>query len=106
MTSPAEVVVAFDDDRAVAVGQEQQAHQLSGRARPATTTSSLAVCKRSAARARELATVMIGAVRENGSAAIDAMTLAEWRRHTFAIYREVREALSPAAAHAIRRAAV
>jgi hypothetical protein len=47
---------------------------------------------------------MIGAVREKRSAAIDAMTLAEWR-HTFAIYREVREALAPAAAHAIRRAA-
>jgi hypothetical protein len=48
---------------------------------------------------------MIGAVRENKSAAIDKITLAEWRRHTFAIYGGVRQALSPEAAHAIWRAA-
>jgi len=35
---------------------------------------------------------------------MDELTLIDWRRHTFAIYREVREASSPEAAHAIWRA--
>ena len=35
---------------------------------------------------------------------MDELTLMDWRRRTFAIYREVREASSPEAGHAIWRA--
>jgi hypothetical protein len=46
---------------------------------------------------------MSAAVGDTAAAAMDAITLAEWRRHTFAIYGGVREAASPDAAHAIWR---
>lgn len=45
-----------------------------------------------------------GGAEEAGAAVRDAIRLAEWRRHTFAIYRELREAASPDVAHAIWRA--
>jgi uncharacterized protein len=38
------------------------------------------------------------------AAEMDKLPLMDWRRRTFAIYREVREASSPEAAHAIWRA--
>ena len=41
---------------------------------------------------------------EAAAVEMDELTLIDWRRHTFAIYREVREASSPEAAHAIWRA--
>jgi hypothetical protein len=44
---------------------------------------------------------MSAAVGDTAAAAMDAITLAEWRRRTFAIYSAVREAASPDAAHAI-----
>jgi hypothetical protein len=47
---------------------------------------------------------MSAAVRDTAAAAMDAITLAEWRRHTFAIDSGLREAASPDAAHAIWRA--
>jgi hypothetical protein len=41
---------------------------------------------------------------EAAAVEMDELTLIDWRRHTSAIYREVREASSPEAAHAIWRA--
>ena len=41
---------------------------------------------------------------EAAAVEMDELTLMDWRRHTFAIYKEVREASSPEAAHALWRA--
>lgn len=48
--------------------------------------------------------VTSGGAEEAGADVIDALRLADWRRHTFAMYREVREAASSDVAHAIWRA--
>jgi hypothetical protein len=50
----------------------------------------------------ETRNAMTAPPRSSG-AEMDELTLMDWRRRTFAIYREVRKASSPEAAHAIWR---